>query len=198
MTSKTATAVAPAKPAPADARSTLKVVTGKVRASYANVFKPRLNDLNGEEEYSLVLLIPKTDRPTVTAIGRAVEAAIAQKWAGKPPPGLRTPLRDGDAERPGQEGYAGCYFVTAKSKQRPGVVDRALQPVLDPMEFVSGDYCRVSLNAYAYDQKGNRGVAFGLNNLQVLERGEPLTSRARPEDDFGGSAWTDEDEDEAF
>ena len=168
-----------------------KVVTGEVRASYLNVFKPRISDFSGQEEYSLMILIPKRDKATVNKINKAVAAAIEHKWKNKPPAKLRDPLRDGDDEfdlpdtvEVGTEPYADHYFMNVRSVNGPGVVDKDLQPILDEAAFRSGDYCRVSLNAFAYDQKGNRGVSFGLNNVQVLRKGEPLGGAARPENDF--------------
>lgn len=180
-----------AQPKPA---ASTKVVTGRVRASYVNVFEPRRNELSGKDEYSMMLLIPKSDTATVTALRAAFQAAIAAKWGAKPPPALRLPLRDGDAEHPDEDPYVGHWFCNVKSSQRPGVVDAQVQDVIDPVAFVSGDFCRVSVNAYAYDQKGNRGVALGLNNVQVLGRGEPLSSRARAQDDFGAVAETAEED----
>jgi hypothetical protein len=169
-----------------------KVITGKVRGSYVNVFRARRNDLSGQDEYSLVVLIPKTDKKTVDLIQGAIDTAKNKKWAGRFPANFRDPMRDGDEMDSPNEAYSGHYYINTKSKQRPGVVDADRQEIIDPNDFISGDYCRVSMNAYAYDQKGNRGVAFGLNNVQVLEKGEPLTSRARAEDDFADSeddAW---------
>lgn len=172
----------------------MKVVTGKVRGSYVNIFNPRMNDFSGKEEYSICILIPKDDRDTVAKIQAAVKAVVAKKWSGKTPANLRTPLRDGDEERPGDPAYAGHYFMNLKSRDKPGVVDRNRDEVLHPAEFVSGDYCRVSMGAYAYDMHGNRGVSFGLGNVQVLEKGEPLSSRSRAADEF--TSWGDDDDDD--
>jgi hypothetical protein len=45
---------------------------------------------------------------------------------------------------------------------------------------------RVSLNAYAYSQAGNNGVSFGLNNILLLKKGQPLGgSKPSAADDFG-------------
>lgn len=183
------------------ASSAKKVITGKVRASYVNVFRPRLNDLNGEEEYSMQLIIPKADTATVGKIKDAIKEAANDKWAGKPPKGLRNPLRDADAEaqaadEPVAPHLKGCYFMNVKNKQRPGLVDKDKLEVLDAQEFQSGDYCRASINAYAYDTKGNRGVAFGLNNVQVLAKGDPLGNRTRAEDDF--DEWEDDEDSESW
>lgn len=178
-----------------------KLVTPKLRAAYVNVFRPRTNDLNGEEEYSLQLIIPKTEKAFIQKVKDAATEAANDKWNGKPPKGLRNPLRDADAEaRENDEEAAdylkGCYFMNVKQSAKygkPQVVDKDRYEVIDPAEFQSGDYCRVSINAYAYDAKGNRGVSFGLNNVQVLGKGDPLSNRSRAEDDF--DEW-DEDEDD--
>lgn len=169
-----------------------KVVTGKVRGSYVNVFQARMNDMSGKDEFGMAILIPKSDEKTVGKINKAIEQARKDKFGNKTPANFRSPLRDGDAERPEDEAYRGHYFMNIKSQNRPGIVDKDRQEVLDANEFISGDYCRVSMNAYAYDVSGNRGVSFGLGNIQVLEKGEPLTTKARAEDDFDD--WDDEED----
>lgn len=163
-----------------------KVVTGKVRLSYVNVFEPRAAQPGQEPKYSVCVLIPKSDAATLNKVKQAIEAAKEAgkaAWGGKVPPGLKTPLRDGDTERDSPE-YKGHYFINANSKQKPGVVDAALNPILDASEVYSGAYGRVSLNFYAYNQNGNRGVGAGLQNVQKMADGEPLSGRSRAEDDF--------------
>lgn len=170
-----------------------KVVTGKVRFSYANVHQPRGFD-GQEAKYSICLLIPKRDTKTVAAINAAIEAAKEvgrDKWGGKIPPNLRTPLRDGDVEKDQPE-FRGHYFINASSKFKPGIVDRNRDPLLDPTEFYSGCYGRASINFYAYNFAGNRGIAAGLNNLQKLADGEPLGGRTRAEDEF--DEWNEDDD----
>lgn len=174
----------------------MKVVTGKVRGSYVNVFRPRMNEYNGREEYSICILIQKSDSDTISKIQAAIKAAATKKWGAKIPANFRSPLRDGDDERPDDAAYANQYFVNLKSRDKPGVVDVNRDEVINSFEFASGDYCRVSMNAYAYDRSGNRGVSFGLGNVQVLAKGEPLSSRARAADEF--TLWGDDDDDMPF
>jgi hypothetical protein len=167
-------------------RTGTKVTTGKVRLSYAHLFQPHAIEGN-EPKYSVSLLIPKTDTETLKAIKEAVEQVKkdgATKWGGKVPATLKTPLRDGDAERPDDEAYKGCYFLNASSKNKPGVVDQNVQPILDATEVYSGCYGRVTLNFYAYSASGNKGIAAGLGNVQKLADGEPLGGFTRAEDDF--------------
>lgn len=167
------------------------VITGVGRGSYVKVFEAELNELNGQMEHSLSFLIPKTDTTTISNLKAAAKAALEAKWpdASKRPPNLKNPLRDGDAEKADDPAYVGHFWINVKSKNKPGVVNNNLQPVIDPRDFISGDYCRISVNAFAYDKKGNRGVAFGLNNVQVVRKGEPLAGGRRAEDDF--SAFKD-------
>lgn len=167
--------------------SSRKVVTGKVRLSYVTLFTPRSQKEGQPAKYSVLLLIPKSDTKTVNAIKAAIEVAkqegAAEHFGGKVPAGLRTPLRDGDSERDDPE-YQGHWFLNASSKNKPGVVDPAVQPILDTSRVYSGCYGRVSIDLYAYNNSGNKGIAAGLNNVQFLADGEPLSGRSRAESDF--------------
>lgn len=175
-----------------------KVITGvKTRWSYANVWQAK--SINGSApKYSVSLIIPKSDTKTVTAVKNAIQAAYEEgqsklKGNSKSVPALtaiKTPLRDGDAERPDDEAYKDSYFINANSATAPGIVDTARNPIIEHSEVYSGVYGRASINFYAFNSNGNRGIACGLNNLQKISDGEPLGGKTRSEDDFA-----DEDED---
>ncbi|WP_029516967.1 DUF2815 family protein [Paenibacillus polymyxa] len=163
-----------------------KVVTGKVRLSYVHVFEPNAID-GGEPKYSSSILIPKSDKVTLKKIKAAIAAATEagkSKWGGKVPGNLKTPLRDGDEEREDDPAYAGHYFLNASSKNKPGIIDLDKIEITDTTEVYSGCYARVSLNFYAFNTNGNKGIAAGLNNLQKVADGDYLGGRSRAEDDF--------------
>lgn len=171
----------------ANQKSNTKVVTGVVRLSYANVWEPASIN-GGTPKYSVSLIIPKSDQKTIDAINAAVDAAIkdgAAKFGGKIPnkAALKLPLRDGDIERV-DEAYKDSYFVNANSTTAPQIVDRSVQPILDRAEVYSGCYARVSVNFYAFNSNGNRGIACGLGNIQKVKDGEPLGGRTSAADDF--------------
>lgn len=171
----------------ANQKSNTKVVTGIVRLSYANVWEPASIN-GGTPKYSVSLIIPKSDTKTIEAINAAVDAAIkegAAKFGGKIPnkAALKLPLRDGDIERE-DEAYKDSYFVNANSTTAPQIVDRSVQPILDRAEVYSGCYARVSVNFYAFNSNGNRGIACGLGNIQKVKDGEPLSGRTSAADDF--------------
>lgn len=173
-------------------KNPLKVITGEnTRWSFANVWEPK--SINGSApKYSVSLIIPKSDTKTVAKINAAIEAAYAEgesKLKGNsrsvpPLSSIKTPLRDGDVERPDDPAYAGCYFINANSATAPGIVDANLNPVLTRSEVYSGVYGRASISLYAFNSNGNRGIACGLNNLQLLRPGEPLGGKASAESDF--------------
>jgi len=170
---------------------TTKVVTGKVRFSYVAVFQPKAMDEKSEPKYSVSIIIPKSDKATLDRINKAIEAAkvagkakLADK-TGKIPANIKIPLRDGDTDRPDDEAYADSFFINASSNRRPGVVDAQLNEIIAPEDFYSGCYGRASLNFYAFNANGNKGIAAGLQNLQKLAEGEPLAG-ASAEQDFGG------------
>ncbi len=170
-----------------------KVITGKTRFSYANVWEPKSIN-GGEEKYSVSLIISKDDTRTVNDIVNAIEAAKEEgkeKLGGKIPENLKTPLRDGDIERPEDEAYNNSYFLNASSKDKPEIVDKNVKPILDQGEVYSGCYGRASITFYAFNSNENKGIACGLGNLQKLSDGEPLSGRSRAEDEF--SSFDDED-----
>ena len=170
---------------------TTRVTTGEVRTSYFSALSARKNELNGKDEFSTQILIPKTDTATLAALKAAAKEALAAKFGDKIPKNVRNPLRDGDTETkndgsPLGKEYAGHFFCNVKSTSKPGAIDTHGNDLIGNDDIVSGDYIRVSLNAYAYSQAGNNGVSFGLNNILLVRKGEALGG-AKPSaaSDFG-------------
>lgn len=165
-----------------------KVVTGKVRLSYAHVWEPV--SINGSNpKYSVSVIIPKNDTDTIKRINAAIEAAITEgigKFGGKKPAksALKLPLRDGDTDRPDDEAYKNSYFVNCNSTTAPQIVDRSVQPILDREEVYSGCYARVSINFFSYNSGGSKGIGAGLGNIQKVADGEALAGKAKASDDF--------------
>lgn len=165
-----------------------KVVTGEVRLSYVNLWEPKASLGGGKEKYSASVIIPKSDKKTLEAIQKAIDAATEEgigKFGGKKPnpKTIKLPLRDGDEERD-DEAYKNSYFLNANSITQPQIVDRRVQPIVETSEIYSGIYARVSLNFYAFNTNGNKGVAAGLGNVQKLRDGDPLGGRTNASDDF--------------
>jgi hypothetical protein len=177
----------------------LKVVTGvNTRWSYVNAWEPKSIN-GGAPKYSVSLIIPKSDTKTVAKIKAAIEAAYREgeaklKGNSRSVPSMdaiKLPLRDGDKERPDDPAYANSYFMNANSNTAPGIVDADCQPILERSEVYSGVYGRASVNFYAFNSNGNRGIACSLNNLQKIRDGEHLGGKSSAEEDFS----TEEEDD---
>ena len=179
-----------------------KIVTGVCRLSYANIWQAKSIN-GGSPKFSTSVLIPKSDTKTIAKVKAAIQAAYEEgegklKGNSKSVPSLaslKTPLRDGDTERPDDEAYAGHWFLNANSNTAPGVVDASREPIYDTSEIYSGVYARVSLAFYAFNSNGNRGIACGLQNIQKVRDGESLGGKAKAEDDFDDDFKTDDNED---
>lgn len=176
-----------------------RVVTGKVRFCYVNVFEPTAMNEGDTPKYNICVLIPKSDTATIDKIKKAIEAAkevgkakLADK-NGRIPANLKLPLRDGDEERPDDPAFEDHYFINSNSMRQPSVVDRSLNPIMSRDEFYSGCYGRVSINFYAFNAS-SKGIAAGLNNLQKLEDGEMLAGGSTAEEDFGGDNAVQDDD----
>jgi hypothetical protein len=174
-----------------------KVTTGKVRFSYANVWRPKSIN-GGEEKYSLSVIIDKNDKQTLKLIQDAIkeaEKAGISKFGAKftSGAGFKRPLRDGDIDRSDDPNYKDSFFVNANSTSAPGIIDKRKMPILEQSEFYSGCYGRVSLMFYPFSASGNKGIACGLQNIQKLEDGEPLGGRSRAEDDFDDISGEEDD-----
>lgn len=169
------------------------MVTRKCRLSYPQLFKAKSFGGN-DPKYSAALLIPKTDTLAVKAIKAAIEEAKQNgkdKWGGKIPSNLRSPLRDGDEEREDHPEYAGMYFINASAINQPKVYDRDGSEIIDPEEIYAGCYVRADINFFAYSTNGNRGIGAGLNSVMKWADGERLSGYTA-----SASAYDDDYEDE--
>lgn len=168
-----------------------KLTTPTFRVSFPAVFQARANVNNpgAPAKFSVVMLFNTAD-PVVAkgleTMKAAVIACLTEKFGpdqAKWPKNMRMPFRKG--EEKDYEGYGkGVVFVSASSKMKPGLVDAALQPIIEPNEFYAGCYARATVNAYYYDKAGNKGVAFGLRNIQKVKDGEAFSGAGKPENDF--------------
>lgn len=168
-----------------------KVLIKGARLSYANIFVARAMNVGQDEKYSVSILISKTDTSAITAVKKAIAAAVeegkAKKFNGKIPANLKLPLRDGDEDRPDDPNYAGHYFINANSTRKPDVLVKhnGSLSLATEEDVYSGCYAAVTVNFYAYDRNGNRGIAAGLGNILKQRDGERLSGGSNGQEDFG-------------
>lgn len=72
--------------------STTKVITGKVRFSYVNIFKSRAFQAGQDAKYSVCLLIPKEDKATIKTRRSRQPSTQLSRTASAPSGAARSPL----------------------------------------------------------------------------------------------------------
>lgn len=175
-----------------------RIVTGKVRLSFTYLKEPDEDD-NGNLAYRSMILIPKSDKVTIKKMQIAIQAATIKFAKGDKAkaakllkhPKWHKPIRNPDNEDEesyGGEQYEGMFFLTAKNKDRPGLLLKNGTRVdsLDMIDkhFYSGAFVNCSLSFFPYDQKGNKGVGVYLNNIIKNSDGERLDGRVSAEDEL--------------
>ena len=170
-------------------RTGTKVITNKVRLSFVHLLEAHAFE-GQEPKYSTMLLIPKEDTETLElfeeAIDAAYEIAKGDKLKGIKRDKVKVTLRDADEEFDTEEQpeMAGMMFINVSAKNKPGIIDKWKNKIDSADEVYSGVYARASINFYAYNTAGNRGISAGLNNIQVIEKGDYLGGRASADSDF--------------
>ena len=161
---------------------------------YVNLLEPRAINEGATPKYNAEITFKKTDKKTyqnlMTAIQTAYDEGQAKlKGNGKVVPPLsavHNPVRDGDIERAGDPHYEGCYFFNASNTVKPGIVDKDLNPIMDPNEIYSGMIGRASLRAYCYNSNGNKGISLSLQNIMKTADGPRLGGHKSAAEDFAG------------
>lgn len=173
------------------------ITIGEVRLSYLNLFQPRAQKTGQDPKYSATVLVPKSNLEAKAAIDAALavamEMGVNKCWNGVRPPQPAICVHDGDGPRPsdGQpfgDECKGCWVFVASSKQQPFVVDANVQPIIQQADVYSGMYGRVNVSFFPYNSSGKKGIGCGLNGVQKLRDGEPLSGRISAEEAFGAAA----------
>lgn len=175
-----------------------ELVTGECRLSYVNLLEPKAINNVGTPQYSVKILISKSDQATLVALGAARDVARRNGVTeGKKPfatfsaarlATMNVSLKDGDLHFPDNPECAGCWVLNAKTPQDkpPGVLNEKKERVTNPTDIYSGMYGKVHLQLYPYDTAGNAGIGVSLQNVMKTKDGDSLGGgRKKPEDVFG-------------
>lgn len=155
------------------------------RIAYLNCWKPTATQ--DGQKFSLVALIRKSDERTLARIDETIEYVKQKsldKWNGRIPPNLHILLHDGDVDKPDNPVFKNCYYLNAKCKEAPQIVDQNVDPITDQSELYSGCYGNVSIIFYGYNRGGNKGIAVWLGNIQKLKDGPRLGGRITASEEF--------------
>lgn len=175
-----------------------KVITNEGRLSYAKLLEPGKEGEMDEGKYGTAFLFPKKDKETFNLLKKAFDLAIEEgkknlKWTDKDVRKIDLPIKDGDEIEAEDSAYAGMYYINARSKRKPQVINLQREPLTDEDSVYSGMYGKVSVTAFAYD-KGSKGVSFSLNNVLKTKDGERLSGASSAEEDFADDIEDSDDD----
>ena len=161
------------------------ILTPEFRVAFPNIFQP-----NDKNKYGLTMLFDKQNfnaAPFQEIIKEVLEQVQTVVYKGQPiPPSVRrSPIKDGDV--PNSENkihFPGFYFAGTTTLYQPGIVDHALQPIINQGEFYPGCYARAKVHAYWYDVDGNKGIGFSIGNIQKTRDGERMGGGRAATEDF--------------
>lgn len=144
--------------------------------------------------YQLSILIPPTCDISLlkTAAGDCAKA----KWGADKVKELKIKNPFLKAEEFKREGYLpGWILMRLSSKTKPTVLatvngSRIKLTEDNGDEVYPGRWCTVSVNPFPYDEEGNKGISFGLNNVMLLNHDDSIGGRAKAEDEFEGDFGT--------
>lgn len=161
------------------------MLTPKGILSFPNLFSPKPRSEGAEPCYSCAILFDADARATKEY--KALEDAcvrVAQEKFGKDVKmsTVTMPFRDGNEKD--YAGYPGTMFISPWTKQKPGVVDKNVEPIIDPSEVYAGNVVIASVTPFAWTASGRKGVSLGLQHVQVVKAGERIDGRASAEATF--------------
>lgn len=186
-----------------------RVLTPVCILSYPHIALPKEDD-SGKKKYQCALVFDA--EAMATPEFAAMKAAMAEAFAAKIPdaqkraamiqsPNFKRGIRTDGIDK--YEAVGGACFLNARSDTQPGVVytfpdtanprpDGTYPPMkMDPKDYAEklypGARVRASITAFYFDKAGNRGLAWALNNLQLVGDGTRLDSRVAAHNEFGAT-----------
>lgn len=154
--------------------------------------KPKVDKNNPEKDpmYTITLLMDKKDpkvKEKIELMKSCIKDALEKRFADKVPAKYYSPIKDGDVETNSDDNpiYPGYFYIEAKNKEKPGLVDADREPILENSAVWSGCKGRLSLGFVGYDVAAKKGVTIYLNNVQLLDNSAPkMGGRKSAEEDF--------------
>lgn len=165
------------------------IKTPLARLSFVNLLTPgkKINNKTKKEvdDYNCNLLFPKaTD---LSAMKKAAADAAIAEWGDKAAKliadgVIKSPFLDGDGKeainkKTGDryEGFEGTTFLRVGTQQKPKLVNKKVEPIVDKEELYSGCYAYAVVHAFTWaNEQNGRGVSFGLSMVQVVKDGDRL------------------------
>lgn len=157
------------------------LVTPKGRILWNALFVPRKGKKDQAGKFEFNIAIPKGADLKVL-FDAAIEAGNGKfgkafkDAEGKWPKSIKSPFKkSSENDKLGDIADEFPLYIAARSKDKPGVVGPNGKAEGVELEHVyPGRWAKASIQAFAYETDGNKGVTFGLVNVQLLDNDDEL------------------------
>lgn len=183
----------------------MKISLKDVRLAFPALFEAKTVNGEGAPAFSAAFILTP-DHPSIKELQAAIEKVGEAKWGAKWPAvkkGMeaqdKTALHNGDSKAD-YEGYEGNFFVSARNKTRPVVIDRDKTPLVEADgKPYAGCYVNASIELWAQDNNYGKRINASLRGVQFLKDGEAFAGGGVASDDEFDDLSTEElAEDPAF
>ena len=145
---------------------------------YPALLIPTFDGAGADPKYGVRLLIDKANQATVELIQSTIYHTMMDHndvlFGGRPAVTIyNSPLHDGDREYPGHPAYRSRYYLDARTRFAPRVIDAYCAPVTDPETIRSGCCGHATISFRPYAVHGRRGLSCILHALQLMSDGLP-------------------------
>lgn len=168
----------------------MKLMIKDARLAFPQLFEPKAVNGEGEPAFSASFILT-ADHAQLDEIRKAQEAVGKEKWGAKWETVKkeiaakdRFALHDGDTKAD-YAGYEGNFFISARNKTRPTVLDRDKSPLVpaDGRPY-AGCHVNASIELWAQDNAYGKRINASLRGVQFLRDGDAFAG--------GGAASADE------
>lgn len=162
----------------------MKITLRNARLAFPELFEAKQVNGEGEPAYSCAFLLPP-DHPAVKEVLEACRELAIQKWGAKGQAVFdlmkeekKLAIKNGNS-KPDYAGYPGNYFINARGKTRPMVVDRDKSPLAasDGKPY-SGCYVNGYIELWAQDNKYGKRINASLRAVQFVKDGDAFSGAA--------------------
>jgi len=153
------------------------VITGEALLIWDGITRPDTDPATGQVKHSIKIAFPGNAPELAELTELANKALASSEFKGTLPPGGNWPVMPLDTSKQGLEHLTGYQSINAKTTLgAPGVYDTAgveLNSMAYARQLYAGCKVKLMVHAYSFNAKGNKGVAFGLDGIQIVDAQAP-------------------------
>lgn len=166
----------------------MKLKLQNARLAFPALFEAKTVNGEGAPAFSGSFIIPP-NHPQMAEINAAIDKVAKEKWGAKADAVLKqlratdkVCLHDGDTKAQ-YDGFEGNFYVSARGKTRPLVLDRDTSPLVESDgRPYAGCYVYATLEIWAQDNNYGKRINAEIKGVQFFRDGDAFAGGGAPAD----------------